>query len=455
MEIFDTNDSFDFEKLTLTKPTSISGGNYFIRFLVNSQPLYIQPPKCKTRQGIVRAGKRLYSDLMFTNENEDFIRWMENLENYCQQYIYKNRENWFEGEMELHDIENYFTSPLKLFKSGKYYLARTNITVVLGKPSLKIYDGNEKEVDFENIGDDTNVMTILEIQGIKCSAKSFQIEIELKQMMVLQSTNIFEKCIIKNGGNNANKPVDEKFIAEVAAEKMEENPSKIGEEEETDMVVDDINENIIFKTDEEVIPEDNVEEGKDIVIDIPFSDDSLRTTAGGSRLQASLADPNGLSMENRRFAPPGGSVGVPKEPNLEYRGDSLAKRPNLSEDAAKDPLIEEEKKSETAEFDGLEEVEFHLEELTDLEPLVIKKRDNVYYEMYKEAKKKAKIARDLALSAYLEAKRIKNTYMLEDLVDDDSDEEDSEEDSDEDSEEESDEEEDVEDEDVNNEDLAE
>ena len=397
MEIFDTNDSFDFEKLTLTKPTSISGGNYFIRFLVNSQPLYIQPPKCKTRQGIVRAGKRLYSDLMFTNENEDFIRWMENLENYCQQYIYKNRENWFEGEMELHDIENYFTSPLKLFKSGKYYLARTNITVVLGKPSLKIYDGNEKEVDFENIGDDTNVMTILEIQGIKCSAKSFQIEIELKQMMVLQSTNIFEKCIIKNGGNNANKPVDEKFIAEVAAEKMEENPSKIGEEEETDMVVDDINENIIFKTDEEVIPEDNVEEGKDIVIDIP----------------------------------------------------------NLSEDAAKDPLIEEEKKSETAEFDGLEEVEFHLEELTDLEPLVIKKRDNVYYEMYKEAKKKAKIARDLALSAYLEAKRIKNTYMLEDLVDDDSDEEDSEEDSDEDSEEDSDEEEDVEDEDVNNEDLAE
>jgi len=310
MEIFDTNDSFDFEKLVLTKPSSITGGNYFIRFLVNSQPLYIQPPKCKTRQGIVRAGKRLYSDLMFTNENEDFIRWMENLENYCQQYIYKNREKWFEGEMELHDIENYFTSPLKLFKSGKYYLARTNITVVLGKPVLKIYDGDEKEVDFENIGDDTNVMTILEIQGIKCSAKSFQIEIELKQMMVLQSTNIFEKCIIKNEGGTANKTVDDKFTKEVSslgdvgvtetygeghfappqaalqnlqrpkpyAEKMEENSSKIGDEEEMDMVVDDVNENIVFKTDDEVIPEDNVEEGKDIVIDIPNLSDDLQSS---------------------------------------------------------------------------------------------------------------------------------------------------------------------------------
>ena len=384
MEIFDTNDSFDFEKLILTKPSSISGGNYFIRFLVNSQPLYIQPPKCKTRQGIVRAGKRLYSDLMFTNENEDFIRWMENLENYCQQYIYKNREKWFEGEMELHDIENYFTSPLKLFKSGKYYLARTNITVVLGKPSLKIYDGNEKEVDFENIGDDTDVMTILEIQGIKCSAKSFQIEIELKQMMVLQSTNIFEKCIIKNGEpveKNVTNP--RSFIDVVRADDLrsdccaistdDDKPIEEKIEEELVPEVDSINENMVFKTDDEVIPD---EESKDIVIDIPK--------------------------------------------------ESL-------EDAAKDLTIEE-KTSGIVALDGLEEVEFHLEELTDLEPLVIKKRDNVYYEMYKEAKKKAKIARDLALSAYLEAKRIKNTYMLEDLADEDSDEEDSdEEESDEDS----------------------
>ena len=37
--------------------------------------------------------------------------------------------------------------------------------------------------------------------------------------------------------------------------------------------------------------------------------------------------------------------------------------------------------------------------------------------MYKEARRKAKMARDLALSSYLEAKRIKNTYMLDDIED--------------------------------------
>jgi hypothetical protein len=64
-------------------------------------------------------------------------------------------------------------------------------------------------------------------------------------------------------------------------------------------------------------------------------------------------------------------------------------------------------------------VEFNLEELSNSDSIQIKKRNEVYYEMYREARRKAKIARDLALSSYLEAKRIKNTYMLDDIKDSD------------------------------------
>jgi hypothetical protein len=74
------------------------------------------------------------------------------------------------------------------------------------------------------------------------------------------------------------------------------------------------------------------------------------------------------------------------------------------------------------------EIEFDLEELPKSETIQLKNRNDVYYEKYREAKRKAKIARDLALSSYLEAKRIKNTYMLDDI--DDSDDEDEDEDDD-------------------------
>ena len=63
----------------------------------------------------------------------------------------------------------------------------------------------------------------------------------------------------------------------------------------------------------------------------------------------------------------------------------------------------------------LEEVQLNLEEITDT--VEIKERNDLYYQMYREAKKKGKIARDLALSSFLEARRIKKTYMLEDISD--------------------------------------
>ena len=49
----------------------------------------------------------------------------------------------------------------------------------------------------------------------------------------------------------------------------------------------------------------------------------------------------------------------------------------------------------------------------------LKKRNEVYFEMYKDAKRKAKMAREFALSAYLEAKRIKNTYLINEALDSD------------------------------------
>jgi len=348
MEIYDTNDAFDFNNLLLIKPTSMTGGNYFIKCLVNSGPLYIQPPKCNTKQGIIKAGKRYYSDLMFTNEHENFIRWMENLENHCQAYIYKNREKWFDGDMELHDIENYFTSPLKIYKSGNYYLCRINITNnALGKHTLKIYDEHENEIDIDKVDDKTKAITILEIQGIKCSSRSFQIEIELKQMMVLEDqTNLFEKCIIKPKTNIKQKDtvVQEEPVIETITAAIIDEDNNLDQQntEEADQNKED-----------EAVAEEN------IVVDT-----------------------------------------TPQEPNADIELESIIE-------------------SSTNEIDGIQEVEFNLEELDEKESVQLKQRNEVYYDMYREARKKAKRARDLALSSYLEAKRIKNTYMLDDIRDSD------------------------------------
>jgi hypothetical protein len=73
--------------------------------------------------------------------------------------------------------------------------------------------------------------------------------------------------------------------------------------------------------------------------------------------------------------------------------------------------------------ENLKELELNFDDLESQEEVQINERKDVYYKMYKDARKKAKIAKDLALASYLEARNIKNTYMLESIDDSDSDEE--------------------------------
>jgi len=349
-KIYETNDSFLFQNLKLSKPALMPGGSYFIRCAIDNQPLYIQPPTCTTKQGILRSGKRMYTDLVFTNLNADFIRWMEYLENHCQNYLFENREEWFEGSMDKHDVENYFTSPLKIYKSGKNYLARIGVPCALGKPTISFYDENENEVEPDTISDSTDIMTILEIKGIKCSSTCFQIEMELKQLLVMQPKNMFGKCVIKPHTK----------------------------QEDTLMVPPIVMNNMLS---DQQFDEPNPLE--------PADTESIEGPSVDNTIDISAEEP---TEEN--------AIVVFQEENIIPQSDSI--------DAPSEKTV-----------DGMEEIEVHLEELPMEESITIKKRNDVYYQMYREARRKAKLAKNLAISSYLEARRIKNTYILEDMEDSD------------------------------------
>jgi len=195
--IIEPNETFDFPKLSLAHPCGIQGGAYFTKIEYNKNPLYIQTTKCQTKQGIVKTGKKYYCDLMFDKNSETLIQWFENLEEKCKNLIFEKRDTWFQNDLEESDIETAFNSTIRVYKSGKYYLVRTNIKNNNNLPSIKIYDEKEIALNMDDVNSETNVISILEIQGIKFTPRNFQIEIELKQVMVLNNQPFFDNCLIK------------------------------------------------------------------------------------------------------------------------------------------------------------------------------------------------------------------------------------------------------------------
>jgi hypothetical protein len=336
---------FDFSNLYLASPNSLTGGAYFTRIFLNNKPLYIQTPKSLTKQGFVKSGKKLYTDLMFDNNDTILINWLENLELKCQELIHAKGKEWFESALDKNDIESAFTSTIKLFKSGKFYLLRANV-----KPTIKIYNEVDEIINYENIKNETNIISILEIQGIKFTSRNFQIEIELKQSMVVSPDPFLDECFIKKPALSANKK------------------------------------NII----------NNLEETKDIeILEIDNSSnknkkvDFIKEELDKDMIDIDM-DMNGIDIEEKEFE---------KEQDQE----------NI--------LINNLQNSNN--FDELKEVDFDEKFDDNLETITLQRPNEVYYKIYKAAREKAKQAKKEAVIAYLEAKNIKKTYMLDDLDEND------------------------------------
>ena len=335
--IIEPNESFDFTKLSLAHPSGIQGGAYFTKFLYNNKPLYIQTVKGQTKQGFVKNGKKYYCDLMYDNNASSLINWFEQLEEVCQTLLYAKNESWFQGSLERSDIDNAFNPTIRVYKSGKFYLLRTNVlnNASTNEPSVKVYSESETPLAVSDVKGESRIISILEIQGIKFTSRSFQIEIELKQVMVLDDEPTFDSFLFKSSKKQSSEPlVKEEFS------------------------IDNDKVDVVTRIDEPIDEHTTVDEPTTVDED-PIVDDT--------------SDENiGLDIEELDI---------------------------------------------DTEIKEIDEIKVE----NDLETITLKKPNEVYFELYREARNKAKQAKRAAIVAYLEAKNIKKTYMLDELNDSDSD----------------------------------
>jgi len=415
--IFEPNENFNFENITLGQPNAIQGGAYFTKILYNNKSLYIQCPKCVSKQGIVKNGKKMYVDLLFNNSDESIVQWFINLESTCQKRIYDKSNEWFQNPLELSDIESAFSSPIKVYKSCKYYLLRSNIKTnyLNGNPILKIFNENEENINVEDVNAETNFISILEIQGIKFTTRNFQIEVEAKQIMTMNVDIIFENCLIKkhhNNGesiqelkNNIKQIESSQEVAEVAGDgavvEIEEYAKN--DEEETNDTTSNLEEIKELCFDEDVNPDDNSDNKQ---LDNPLDNLDEKNTNDITDYILNDIMENSTTNNNDTLGIVGNNTNVL---------DVIDKNSNVFENDLND-------------LDDLDEITLDIEELLpentntlEIPVIKLKKPNEVYYDLFNKAKIKAKEAKKMAIQSYLEAKKIKETYLLEgvDLSEDD------------------------------------
>jgi len=387
--IVQPDESFDFEKLTLLHPIGVQGGAYFTRVVFGGKPLYIQTPQSKSRQGFVKTGKKYHCDLMFDQNAESIINWIERLEERCQVLLLAKNNDWFQNSLDKNELESAFNTTLRVFKSGRFYLMRTNVkNNTDNTPLLKLYDERLGPVVLDDVKSDNNIISIIEILGIKFTSRNFQIELELKQMMVMDQEPLFDNCLIKTtrpqylGTKQA--PSDEFRIVP-----YENQP------------ITTISDNILSDNKERFSV--NVENTREQIL---TGNDNVVDT-----------NTNNINITNDVFDK------KETEINSVQQTSEIQINENKNTTAISDKICNTETKTiQGINFDTENELnEIQMIVADDLETISLKPPNQVYFELYKAARAKAKVAKRNVIVAYLEAKNIKKTYMLDNFDDSDSD----------------------------------
>ena len=386
--------NFDFSNISLKNPKPIQGGSFLSSIKNNNNALIIQTPKIKTKKGITHTNKHVYTDLVFENDDDTFIEWVENLQERVRNIILEKSENWFHEPVTLDEIEYNWNNSLRTYKQTKQLL-RTFIHKNKGISSnvLKIYDSDYKTKHVNDITNETSIICILEVIGLKFSNTSFQLDFCLRQVMILDDHPIFNEPLIKISTKKvANKNVGEKNV--------------LFKESEV--------ENEITLEKLETIKPENLESVNQDLEPLDLSNNIAKDLEKVEKLSTDLSN-NSVQSDNISLSNEVDSVNdkisqFTKEVN-EVNLDDLEKKA--------EPL---ETKKDSNE---LQEVNLTFDEE---DKITLKNPNEIYLDIYRQAREKAKKAKQEAIKAYLEAKRIKELYMLE-IVDSSEDESDSEEDS--------------------------
>jgi hypothetical protein len=404
-------DEFDFSKIILTHPESLQGGSFFTKLNMNNDMLYLQTPKCISKQGIVASsGKKTYIDLMFSADDSKFIEFMENLEKSCVEKIHDKKNSWFTNDIDINDIENAFAATLRPFKAGKYYLLRANIAPsknLVKLPTCFVFDESEKRLTIEDIKPENDLITVLEIRGIKFTDKSFQFEIILRQVLIMENKPVFQSCVIKKN-LSVSKTIHQ--TPALLSSSAEDNHHENTMQDNSKISNEDFNESQSQSgPDPEHQPnpapqpqphiENNLEK-------IQFAKNKNDGEDNEDNDNDDNDDDNDDTKNSHNNDPVSGGD------NKSYKNNKSQVK--ISPPSESKKTINNLEKIQSLELNELSEITEADLEIKNDENIILKKPNDIYYEIYTAAKEKARLARKIAFDAYLEVKKIKKTYMLDD-----------------------------------------
>lgn len=403
IQIFSVNDTFDLKQCTLGTPGRLQGGSYYSKMFYNKDALYFRMNDIYTKQGIIETGKKKYIDYMYSVFETEYIEWFKQLEERCKEMLIEKSDEWF-SNIEKDDIEHFFISSIRPYKTNKTLIRSHLYTGDSVNRKCTVFDENKIQTKYEDvIGKRIN--SIVHIKGIRFTSSSFQLDIETKQILIQEDSNIFNQCLMTDIGERKQEQEQdqdqEQLNQDISSAPKIDKANEISQEcihiemEKPLEIIRDKQDN-----------ENTISDNKDIH-DKPTELANENKIVQETQTQETQEDVNDVEdVEDVKNV-----KGV--ENVKDVKVDSQVKMENMQTTDTVECI-------ESPDV-GLEEVELDFTSLQEDKDSALKLVDpnTIYKEMYRKAKRKMRETRKQAIKAYLEADQMKNQYNISSSENDD------------------------------------
>ena len=182
-------DDVDISEINYMNPEKINQ-SYFasMNYSNKSQPLYIQTPKlkCKTNISDLKDKKIPYLEVEVPRDKMYIYDFLLSLDDNNIKKTVENSQEWFGKEIPLEAIDDMYKRTTRPFKKNTLPSIRLRLPTIKNDIKCGVYNQHRVFVGLDQVTDNSDVVIILHIRGLKILKTTYYCDCYISQIKVFQ-----------------------------------------------------------------------------------------------------------------------------------------------------------------------------------------------------------------------------------------------------------------------------
>ena len=206
--------NFNIETINYCNPKKI-GKNSFKSILDNSDRLIFESPKMKVIELPNKNNSNL--SLQFNINDKEFYDFIQFIDFFNINYIYKNSKKWFDIEYKKDVIKDFYNFFILEYKTNENNIPFIRFNISENDlNNINIYDSNKKKLNWDNIDINNEISIILEYTGLIFSKKDLLPCWNILQIKKNNGLINLTDLLDINKVKNKEKVIDDEMINELS-----------------------------------------------------------------------------------------------------------------------------------------------------------------------------------------------------------------------------------------------